>query len=1011
MMNISKKEVILQLNIENVEQPINEKQIQRAEKISVISNWFRLKFHSIFATILIALNIVFLVPLSFFTWFSTIMGSFAFRWLIDISWPAFISLWLLPLITWHYSTVTIPIKKGHKYVIDWSDRKKGRFLSMVLNLTAFHFMSWVAAAKYTTMNYFNYLSSVRVPKEIEGTLLVDDLHSFILIIYFVPVILSGIIIFGQIRDYQINRDLLVDKLWNWESPFFTRFVHNADINACDIIIGYDAKTKKPLVIKEDQRFLHEGSFGPTGSGKTSTSILLRIAQDLIKIRTGRRKMGLVFLEPKGDGVDDVLTLCKKLGIPNNKIRVIDPTKSFSIKYNPFSGPLEAAASAFSGTIDALTGDQDEFFKGQQNEAAKTYTLLAKIRYGNLTNITHIQRMFQDPRYLADIVEEVREQIDTKRRNKDNSPEVLSLLESWERIVRYFENDILDYKTYRDKESIKPMLYPSGHQYEGEQVVENKKDKFVTGAKQYLNDIALNAYLSSLFVSNEDEEVFDADEFLKEGGVLLINTALAELEELSLIFGQFFIRQFQSAVFRRPKEGRIPIFFYVDEFPLYANEAFERFLTLGRSYKVGTLIAMQSLGQLDKIIDGFRETVLSNSSSKTVFGRGTVADNEYYSKEFGEKLVVEESLNESSSPMTVESNTWGFRMNTQKKLAPRFTPSEIRELPFKQMVVQVVDENNSIDISTKAIGKFVHEARFIKRYLTINPEEIKSTNEREFEIDKMLDDKGLKVLEGIVSQLEEETTSSKIKSADNVTSKEEDLSLQTIDSEGEQIQEILNMNMDMNQLNQALDEENKKLFEANEEIIIPDDEPGTNNNDVGREKVIHEAAAPMEEPQPVYEQGNTIAEVEPLYVETEPIEEPEYMYEEVAPIEEDEPMYEETAPHQEPEQISESETDELPIEFAFEEIPEDIAIPNSIPSEEAVKNIENLVQNINSSLPQEEEILNDSAKQPIESEVAAALEALQLDVHNEEAQQEPKTNSSTQKKSNYKKVTAFHDDDF
>lgn len=626
--------------------------------------------------------------------------------------------------------------------MDWSRTKKGRVLSLLLNISTLAIMSWTAAARYTTEKFVPYLSSIRVEEVRQGLFLVDDLSSLILLIYVAPVIITAMMLFAILRHFQIHQDILFEQFLTWEMPFMTRFTHTAEMDKCDVIIGYKERSKKPIVIKEDQRYLHEGSFGATGSGKTSTSILLRITQDLIKIATGRRKMGLVFLEPKGDGIDDVLTLAKKLGIPDEKIMVIDPTKAFSAKYNPFAGPSDAAAAAFQGTLNALTGDQDEFFKGQQNEAAQTYTLLAKIRYGNLTNITHIQRMFTDPRYLADIVEEVSSGISNKLKDENTTPEDRKVLESWENIVRYFEDEVLDFKTFRTKDEVSIQTYPPGTRYEGRQVVENKKDKFVTGAKKYLNEIALNSMLSDLFVTEDGDMVFDADEFLANGGVLLVNTALAELEELSLMFGQFFIRQLQSAVFRRPKEGRIPIFLYVDEFPLYVNEAFERFLTLGRSYKVGTLIAMQSLGQLDNVVKGFKETVLSNASSKTVFGRGTVADNKYFSEEFGEELTVEESVNESASPMTTDAKSWGFRMNTQKKYMPRFSPTQIRELPFKQMVVQVVDENNSISISTKAIGKFVHEASFLKRYLRVKGTELKSTEEKDFIIETMVNQDSL-----------------------------------------------------------------------------------------------------------------------------------------------------------------------------------------------------------------------------------------------------------------------------
>ncbi|WP_338657259.1 TraM recognition domain-containing protein (plasmid) [Sporosarcina psychrophila] len=714
-----------------------EPRFRKAELTERTYEFIRLKGHTILVTILTAFNLLVLLPLGFFTWFSSLLGSYAFSWLYEIPWPAFITLWVLPYFTWTYSTITYPIKKGYKVILDWSRTKKGRILSILFNLSSFIMMSWAGAARYSTEKYVPYLSSIHVEESRKGFFLVDDLNSLILLIYFMPVIVAALLGFSIVRHFQINKDILHDQFYTWEMPFLTRFTHTAEMDMCDVIVGYDMHSKKPLVIKEDQRFLHEGSFGATGSGKTSTAILLRIAQDLIKIATGRRKMGLIFLEPKGDGVDDVLMLAKKLGIPDEKIMVIDPTKAFSTKYNPFAGPLEAAAASFQGTLNALTGDQDEFFKGQQNEAAQTYTLLAKIRYGNLTNITHIQRMFTDPRYLADVVEEVKNQLTSKLEKDDITEDVRKLLESWENIVRYFEDEVLDFKIYRVKDDVMIQTYPPGTRYEGRQVVENKKDKFVTGAKKYLNEIALNSMLTNLFVSEEGDMVFDADEFLANGGVLLVNTALAELEELSLMFGQFFIRQLQSAVFRRPKEGRIPIFLYVDEFPLYANEAFERFLTLGRSYKVGTLIAMQSLGQLDNIVKGFKETVLSNASSKTVFGRGTVTDNEYFSKEFGEELVVEESVNESASPMTTDSKSWGFRMNTQKKFMPRFSPTQIRELPFKQMVVQVVDENNSISVSTKAVGRFVHEAQFLKPYLRVKKEEIKSTDEKDFIIETMV----------------------------------------------------------------------------------------------------------------------------------------------------------------------------------------------------------------------------------------------------------------------------------
>ncbi|KGA83771.1 hypothetical protein KQ41_06970 [Lysinibacillus fusiformis] len=763
-----------------------ENRFARLNRIAKIEEFIRIKFHLGAVTALSFINVFILVPIALCMWLGAILGNRSMMLMQDWSWGMTISFWILPLLTWYYSTITIPYQKDHKYILDFNDTVRGRWISAIANVGSLHVMTWAVFAKYVVEYYLGYLASIRLDAAYKPFLLTTDLDSFILILFVLPTLISGLMIFIQVRDYMVHKDMLSESFMTWQAPIIRRFTHKKLLGTADIIIGYQFKTMIPIVLKEAQRFLHEAVVGATGSGKTSTTLLLRIAQDLINIATGRRKMGIVFLEPKGDGVDDVLKMCKKLKIPDEKVKVIDATKAFSIKFNPFIGPSAPAAATFEGTVNALAGDQDEFFKGQQNEAASTYTKLAKIAFGEKTNIFHIQRMFTDPRYLANIVESIREQITTNREKQFREQKELNMIldsfgtsaehieqtehelmfklknlsnsnainehqsklneiqelkkrnnllraqqievDNTEQIILYFENEVLLYKV--DQRTQQPIPYPKNHIYANQQMVESKKDKFVTGAKKYLNDIALNDLLKNLFIGADGEEVFDADQFLREGGVLLVNTSLAELDELSLMFGQFFIRQFQSAIFRRPKEGRIPIFFYIDEFPLYVNEAFERILTLGRSYNVGAVIAMQSIGQLEGVKAGYQDIILGNASSKTVFGRGPNKDNEYFSLEFGEKEINEESLNESASPMTSEDQKWGYRLNTAKKKVARFSTTAIRELPFKHMIVQIVDETNSIAPPLKAVGRFVNEARFIKPYLKLKKSDIKSNQEKE-----------------------------------------------------------------------------------------------------------------------------------------------------------------------------------------------------------------------------------------------------------------------------------------
>lgn len=708
-----------------------------------LAEWYRIYFHTITVTLFLIVNLWlgFSSFLLFFAqWFNVESGTVGFlsifindpnpngplASLINLFYVPLhhhMAVWVLlvlnlPLVNWLYSTTTQPIMRGYTTVISWTS-KRGRVAAAILSGIPFLCTFTAIFAWYVRHYLFSFFTSVKSDKEY---LVVHTMESFGYVLMCIPIFISLFSVYLIAKEFYRNEDLQ-KMFYKWEFSFLASQSFSLRGKSCDVIVGWEKETNKPIVLSENSRYLHELVVGATGTGKTSTAILIRIVQDLIRIARGRR-MGIVVLEPKGDLVQDVLKLCAELGIPDHKIKIVDPTNLVqSIKFNPFVGPLEAAAETFRGVIDALAGDQNEFFKGQQNETASLYTMLGKIRYGNLFSIVQMQQMYSDPRYLANITEEVRNAVDKELSDPELEPEKKILLQRYERVVSYFENDVLEYKTFRDKEgNVNPVLYQAGNKYEGQQIVVNKKDQFVTGGKKYLNDIVMNEMLSQLMVANDGEEALDIDKFLQEGGVLLVNTALGELEELSLSFGQFFIRQFQSSVFRRPPDGsgvkRCPIFFNIDEFPLYINEAFIRLLTLGRSFKVGTLIAIQSLGQLKVISQGYDNTVMNSARNKTVFGGGENEDNKRFSDHFGEEYQVEESMNESTTPVSMPNQSWGMRYNTQRKLAARFTSTDIKEQEFKHFIVDLVDRDGSVGAPVKAYGKFITETKFIRKFVNI-----------------------------------------------------------------------------------------------------------------------------------------------------------------------------------------------------------------------------------------------------------------------------------------------------
>lgn len=640
--------------------------------------------------------------------------------------------WLLSLFfvyfCWCYSTVTQPIKdkKGRKTYINYVS-PKGRKGVLIITLVQIYLIYSGLFAWYMRDLTFDFFNKIQVTDK--PYLKITSLAGLTNVLNIIPIVICLITAFLIVREFYKTPDIK-DRFLEWTFGLLSNQSYTLRGGQCDVIVGYEKTTNKPIILVEIARYLHTLIVGSTGTGKSSTQLLPVIAQDLIRLARGK-KLGVVVLEPKGDLIRDVEAIAKELKIDESLIKIVDPTdKDSKLKINPLAGPMDTAANLWAGTLDALSGDQDKFFKDQQSEVATNYVMLGKIRHGEKFHfIHHLQQMYSDARFLADMVEEVRIWLDKTMDNPDLTHEEHSVLHNYNLICEYFEMDVLQYMMTNDKEGQQPVLYPFNHKHAGKPVVTNKKDKFIAGAKKYVNDISLNPLLSNLFIAREGDIFVDIDEFLDKGGILLFNSALGELEELSLIFGQFIIRQFQSSVFRRPpqKDGytRIPIFFNVDEFPLYINEAFERLLTLGRSFLVGTTTAVQSLGQIQAVKNGFERIIIGNSNNKFVFGRGELQDNKYFSEHFGEDYVLDESSNESTTPFSMPDQSVGVRHNIARTLQPRFTPTQIKELKFKNYIAEIVDAEGSIMKPVHAYGLFLNETNFLKKFAKIGDIELKT----------------------------------------------------------------------------------------------------------------------------------------------------------------------------------------------------------------------------------------------------------------------------------------------
>jgi hypothetical protein len=406
----------------------------------------------------------------------------------------------------------------------------------------------------------------------------------------------------------------------------------------------DIKLSRDVIIPLQDRFLHTFIVGTTGTGKTSCVLKPMIWQDLQNIKKGKQ-FGITVVEPKGDFAHDVAGMCRELKIPYTFINPLDPA---SPRFNPLEGTPDTVAIIMLTVLRSLFGRQEAFFRMTQ-EQTLIYTIqLLKRLHGNTLTISDMADVLRNPTLLRSSVEEL------ERREGPSA------------VTEYFRHEVLS------------------------ETMKDKMTQFTLGLRLQLEQITSNPLINRVLSGKSD---VDLDDHLSNGGVLIVNTAMGELGTLGDVFGQFVIMQLQQAVFRRPGNEwtRPPHFLYIDEFSRYVNSNFERLLSIGRSFRCGATLALQTTFQMK--LDGdptFKQKVLDNCRNKIVFNLEEYDDAKYFAGQFGSEEVIEKNKTYSRDQTLLLPTRWsGERESLKQK--ERFTATDLMELPrFHAVIKHVVD---------------------------------------------------------------------------------------------------------------------------------------------------------------------------------------------------------------------------------------------------------------------------------------------------------------------------------
>lgn len=438
-------------------------------------------------------------------------------------------------------------------------------------------------------------------------------------------------------------------------------------NPGDILVCWDRQTGKGVIIPEKDRSLHLFCAGPTGSGKSSTLVLPMIYQDLKVPNSG---VGLI--EPKGDIAETAYKMAIMLG--RKDAVYFDPTnKDTTVYFNPLdpmNGTDYDVINLMTTVYDGMAGgsNTDPFFhKNSMMVLRKSLDLLLRLKRleGSVLTLRELGRFLTGKTVMIDYC---------KRLASYRRPEDEALLE-W-----FYSELLADTKNAQNNQG------------------------YYVGLRQEIELLGELDWLNGDPKTGRSQLNFD--ELLENGGAFFASTGFGALGTMGNYLGQFLIMAFQNAVFRRPgnEDTRKPFYMYIDEFSLYANDNFERWLALARSYRCPAHLFTQGTAQLDKVSEEFKRSAINNCRHKIIFAPEEESEAKYWSEYFGE--TYREKVSKNVSKGTSKRWNWLNLMDTpdnindsegqnvSEELVKNFTPTDIMNLPFKHVIYKTVKDGTN-----------------------------------------------------------------------------------------------------------------------------------------------------------------------------------------------------------------------------------------------------------------------------------------------------------------------------
>lgn len=448
----------------------------------------------------------------------------------------------------------------------------------------------------------------------------------------------------------------------WKLKHAVDLRENKD-TAYDFLPVKNLKTKKTILIKESDRFVHTLIDGATGVGKTSSVMLTAVYFDLMKKVENRERLekellnmvnekkayvkgpvttfspsnivpkkkylneyrklikkypdcGITVMAPNSGFPDDVVKLCRAFDVPVN---VMDPEydedtgrlKEGFIGMNPFYVPenlkeeertiwISEKAAAFSDVMIAL---KDNGSKDEYfvgiNESVTTNIAIICMR--GVPLLEHRQPNIDDIQLCINDFKRLEQYINAIENHYKINVKVNS-------VAGPSQKGAINANTLKERAMETSCTYENGGEdnpyymtllYVKEELLGAGAEKMRDQSRGLRN--LINGFLMNPRIKKmlTTSNYINFDGILHNGEVTVINTATAIGDSTSTALGLFILLNLKQAVMRRKKNDRKNHFWYIDELPVYIHPKTESMFSLFRQFRVAMIVAIQTLDQMEK----------------------------------------------------------------------------------------------------------------------------------------------------------------------------------------------------------------------------------------------------------------------------------------------------------------------------------------------------------------------------------------------------------------------------